>query len=194
MNKKFLFSLLLIGLLAVQFAPMVVLAACDSPHDEHSCPLDPQGCEWDSATGTCIPAGGGGGGGGSAEDEGIPSECTIRTDVKNRLMDGCPPKKNENEGIPGTCSYDEGSTYYYDGVCGICCLLSSILYVTDLVFMGLIALVVVFVLLGAFTIVTAAGASEKVNTGRNYILYAGVGLAAALLARAVPALVKYIIG
>jgi len=139
MNKKFLFSLLLVGLLAVQFAPVAVLA-----------------------------------------DEEVPGSCTMRADVENRLMSDCPPKGDN-------CPFD-------DDECGICCLLSSVLYATDIIFMGLIALVVVFVLLGAFTIVTAGGASEKVNTGRNYILYAGVGLAAALLARAVPALVKYIIG
>jgi len=139
MNKKILFSLLLVGLLVVQFAPVAVLA-----------------------------------------DEEIPDRCTMRADVNTRLMSSCPIKGDE-------CLFS-------DDKCGICCLLSSVLYATDIIFMGLIALVVVFVLLGAFTIVTAGGASEKVNTGRNYILYAGVGLAAALLARAVPALVKYIIG
>ncbi len=163
MNKKILFGLLLIGLLAVQFAPLSVLA----------------------------------------EDAVIPGFCTMRADVNGRLMKACPVKKGDvATGTPvgdtrtGKCYYEgeTGDTEYYDGVCGICCLLSGVLYATDIIFTGLVALVIVFVLMGAFAIVTAAGAAEKVNKGRDYILYAGIGLGAALLARAVPALVKFILG
>ncbi|MBL7150200.1 MAG: hypothetical protein ISS84_01040, partial [Candidatus Pacebacteria bacterium] len=52
----------------------------------------------------------------------------------------------------------------------------------------------VFVILGAIFLLTAAGAPERIATGRNYIIYAIVGLAVGFLAKAVPNLVKLILG
>ena len=77
---------------------------------------------------------------------------------------------------------------------GMFCILSSIHRVTDWVSYLLFAFVGVMVILGAFTIVTAGGAPDKVATGRNYILYAVIGLIVALFARAIPAMAKAIIG
>ena len=56
------------------------------------------------------------------------------------------------------------------------------------------ALVGVMVILGAFTLTTAAGSPEKINKGKDYILYAAIGLIVALLAKAVPALIKSLLG
>jgi len=52
----------------------------------------------------------------------------------------------------------------------------------------------VMVILGAFTLTTAAGSPEKINKGKDYILYAAIGLIVALLAKAVPALIKSLLG
>jgi len=77
---------------------------------------------------------------------------------------------------------------------GACCLLQAIYNVTDWIFVFLIALATVFVIIGAISLLTAAGAPERINTGRNYIIYAVVGLAVGFLAKAVPGIVKLIVG
>jgi len=77
---------------------------------------------------------------------------------------------------------------------GMCCLLNTIYNVTNWIFIILVGVVTIFVILGAFTIVTAAGSPEKLNSGRNYILYATIGLLVAFLAKAVPGIVKIIVG
>jgi len=40
----------------------------------------------------------------------------------------------------------------------------------------------------------SSGVPEKVTSGRNYILYAAIGLVVGLLSKALPALVKLISG
>ena len=77
---------------------------------------------------------------------------------------------------------------------GACCAVNTIVRIADFIFIVLVFLAVIFFLLGAFTLITGAGAPEKVASGRSYILYAVFGLAAALLARAVPAIARFLIG
>jgi len=109
----------------------------------------------------------------------MPSTCQVRADVDARLgTTGC---------VVGSCTYSGASN------CSICCLLGTILYITDWVFVFLIALVMTFVLIGAYNILTAAGDTTKVTAGKNYILYAAIGFALALLARAIPAVVKFLV-
>jgi len=55
-------------------------------------------------------------------------------------------------------------------------------------------LVGLFVIWGAFDIVTAAGTPEKIGSGRLKITWALVGLAVALLSKALPSLVKALLG
>ena len=109
-------------------------------------------------------------------------KCSIKKDVG--LGTDCP-----QTGFPVDCLYD-GTTYK----CGICCLLNTIYNITDWVFVVLIAAVSIMVILGAFSFLTSAGSPEGTKKGRDYILYAAIGLAVAFLARAVPALVKMIVG
>jgi len=77
---------------------------------------------------------------------------------------------------------------------GMCCMLDAVYTVVDWIFFGLIAVVSLFTIWGAFDILTAAGDPEKVSKGRGRIMYAMIGLAVALLSRAVPSLVKALIG
>jgi hypothetical protein len=77
---------------------------------------------------------------------------------------------------------------------GLYCLINTINTVVDWVFTVLIVLAVLFTILGAFEILTAGGSPEKVTTGRNYILYAVIGLAVAFIARAIPGIAKSIMG
>ena len=77
---------------------------------------------------------------------------------------------------------------------GMCCLLNTIYSVTNWIFVILVGVVTIFVILGAFTIVTAAGSAEKLKSGKDYILYAAIGLLVAFLAKAIPGIVKIIVG
>lgn len=77
---------------------------------------------------------------------------------------------------------------------GLLCLLSSVYVITDWIFTFLMVLVGVMVILGAFNLVTAAGAPDKINKGKDYILYAAIGMIVALLAKAVPALIRSLLG
>ena len=73
---------------------------------------------------------------------------------------------------------------------GMCCLLNSVYTVVDWMFFGLVALVSFFTIFGAFDILTAAGDPEKLKKGRERIMWAMVGLAVALLSRAIPGVVE----
>jgi len=111
----------------------------------------------------------------------LPSRCIIRRETR---IPGCP--------APGAPSY-------YDTIYGavrgaVCCLMSSIYYFTDWVFVILITLAVIFGLFGAFQIITAGGDTEKVTTGRNFVMFAVIGVAVALVARAIPAVAKVVMG
>jgi len=76
---------------------------------------------------------------------------------------------------------------------GICCILDAVYTVTDWIFVALMILVGLLVIWGGLDIATAGGNEEKVNSGRDRIKYAMVGLAVALLSRAIPAVVKQLI-
>ena len=89
-----------------------------------------------------------------------------------------------------TCDYDANP----DVPCALCCLMATINYAVNWIFVFLVALVVILVLVGAYYILTAAGSDEKISKGRDYIMFAAIGLALALFARAVPAIVKFIVG
>mgnify|MGYP001076497072 CR=1 FL=1 len=77
---------------------------------------------------------------------------------------------------------------------GMCCILDALYTATDWIFVALMIIVALFIAFGGFMIATAAGTPEKVASGRNYILFALVGLAVALLAKALPSVVKALLG
>lgn len=77
---------------------------------------------------------------------------------------------------------------------GMCCLLNTLYNISDWIFVILVALSGIFVIIGAFTLMTAAGDPSKVTSGRNYILYAAIGLIVGFLAKVIPNLVKMIGG
>jgi len=114
-----------------------------------------------------------------AVDPAMSTQCTMSADTG---LSKCPAK-----GV--ACPFDN-TTFS----CGLCCLMNVIYTVTDWMFFGLIAMVILFVLLGAWNIMNAGGDPKKVDTGRNYVVYAGVGLAVAFAAKLVPALAKFITG
>ena len=78
--------------------------------------------------------------------------------------------------------------------CGICCFLNTLYNITDWIFVILVGLASVFVIIGAMTLLMSAGDPSKLSSGRNYILWAAMGLVVGLLARAIPAIVKLAVG
>lgn len=112
-----------------------------------------------------------------ALEPGYPSGCTLRHDLTN-IDPACAP--NSTQG------FATGVT--------ICCAYDVIYTATDLLFIALMIIGLLFMLLGAFNLLTAAGNAVKVTNGRNFIIYAAVGIFAALAAKAVPGIIKFLTG
>ena len=96
-----------------------------------------------------------------------------------------------------TCPAAVGTACPFDSAtltCGACCLLDTIFTVTDWIFYIVIAIALIFIIMGALSIITAGGSPEKVQTGRNYILYAVIGLLIGLAAKAIPSIARAILG
>lgn len=77
---------------------------------------------------------------------------------------------------------------------GMFCLMNTLYSITDWIFVILVGLAGIFVIWGALTLIMAGGSPEKVSSGRNYVMYAAIGLIVGFLARAIPALVRMISG
>ena len=132
--------------------------------------------------------------------QGVPECCkikrtiTIDTETCNADQIAAPPGLTPSASEP-RCPFTEtvcpsgGSEKW-----GLFCVINTINTVVDWIFIVLIALTVFFVLMGAITILTAAGAPEKISKGRDYILYAAIALVVAFIASAVPAIVKAVMG
>jgi len=102
------------------------------------------------------------------------SECTINN--ASRLPSGC-----------GTCNFAEKEN------CGFCCTLNTVYTVTDWVFFAVMAVAVFYIILAGFKFVTGGDDPAKVTAARQMILYAAVGIVVALLARAIPVMVRFIL-
>ncbi|MCX6764246.1 MAG: hypothetical protein NTU58_00860 [Candidatus Nealsonbacteria bacterium] len=117
--------------------------------------------------------------------------------------DSCTIRKNANQILGANCCNAVGTPQSYGTVnpnCAsnangaTCCLFSSILNITNWMFLLLMVIAMLFIVIGAATILMSAGVEDKVKSGRNYIIYALVGLAAALLSYMLPYLMKAMIG
>ncbi len=78
--------------------------------------------------------------------------------------------------------------------CGVCCVMDTVYTVTDWIFVAVVIIVSIFILWGAFNLLTAAGSPEKIKLGRDQIIYAAIGMLVALLAKAIPWIVRNVIG
>lgn len=97
--------------------------------------------------------------------------------------------ENMSVGDPNVPGYYLGTDEW-----GVCCAFNAIFTIIDWAFFLLLAVAILLVLIGAYNLITAGGSPEKVTMGRNYILYAIVGFAIALLAKAVPGIARGLIG
>jgi|WetSurMetagenome_2_1015567.scaffolds.fasta_scaffold33313_1 hypothetical protein len=78
--------------------------------------------------------------------------------------------------------------------CSRCCFLDLVYTITDWLFFITLSLAVVFILVGGFKFITASGSPEKAMEARSYLIYAAIGVLVALLAKALPAIVRSIAG
>jgi hypothetical protein len=87
----------------------------------------------------------------------------------------------------------QGATISLDSENAICCFFDTVYNIVDWVFTIFLAAAVLLGLIGAYYILTSAGSTEKVTAGRNYIVYAIIGVIVALIARAIPWIIKLIL-
>ena len=65
--------------------------------------------------------------------------------------------------------------------------------ITKTIFYGVMVLAILFMLVAAFTFLTAGGSPEKIATARQMLIYALIGIGIALLAYVIPVIVKGLI-
>jgi hypothetical protein len=123
----------------------------------------------------------------AAEPPSEISGCTMRHDLTSTAWTdkgfNCPDATND-------CEFENTVGY----TCGSCCIVDTIYTITDWVFIIVISIAAIMVIIGAFNIITAGGNTEKVTSGRNYIIFAIAGLIVALLAKAIPAIARNMLG
>lgn len=125
-----------------------------------------------------------------------PNCCKIGKDVE---FDGETYNEGKYVGGEDKCNLTSPETdltdiYENNKKWGLICLFSTIEVAVDYIFIFLTAFVGVMVLLGAFNIVTAGADPAKVKKGKDYIVFAAIGLVIALLAKAVPAFIEGLLG
>lgn len=107
-------------------------------------------------------------------------------------LDAC-TIENTNR-LPVDLGCTEVCNYSSNGNCGMCCLLNGVYRITDWVFVLLMAVSSLMIIWGAVLFTTSQGNPDSVSKARQLILFAAVGIAVALLSRAIPSAVKMIIG
>jgi hypothetical protein len=108
------------------------------------------------------------------------SGCTLQHDFSGWTKVNCP--------APGFCDFSDTTNN-----CPVCCVMDTVYNVTDWIFLAVVAISGIMVVFGAYKIVTAGGNAENVNVGRSFIMYAMIGLAVALLAKSIPAIVQAVL-
>jgi len=115
-----------------------------------------------------------------AQPERMPEQCTIHNDSVHDMYSICPTSNN--------------SVSAANSEQAICCLLDTIVSVTNWIFYVLTMIVTIMVIYGGFNIVTSSGDPKKMETGRKILTFALIGLALALLAKFLPSIVKFFLG
>lgn len=75
---------------------------------------------------------------------------------------------------------------------GACCIVNTLYKIADYIFIVLMALSVIFAILGALQLIMAGGDPLKVEKGRNYVTYALIGVIVAILAKTIPSVARMI--
>jgi len=127
----------------------------------------------------------------------IKDYCTVGADIKYgdvTYKSGIQVWNPDAGGAPTACTTSGTASVNCSTVeWGTVCLLNTITRTFTWIWAILIAIVGIMIVVGAFSIITAGGAPEKVTAGRNYILYALIGMVVAFFAKAIPAIVAALI-
>lgn len=118
-----------------------------------------------------------------------PEGCTLRMDMRFNDADG-----NSIDLDRGTTVGPNAEDDYNSDDWAIVCMLHTVHYVTNWIFYIIIIAVGIMILYAGFMYLTAGGDADKPKTANKIIVYAIIGLVLALLARAIPAAVRYIVG
>ena len=110
----------------------------------------------------------------------IPSSCTITNQAVSDSVSSCVM----NAACDPSANVD----------CGVCCMLNTVYTVTNWIFYILTLVAVLMIIYGGFTYIAAAGDPAKATKGKTVLTLSIIGLAIALLAKFVPALVKFVLG
>ncbi len=72
--------------------------------------------------------------------------------------------------------------------------LDAVARVVNYLFGGVLVICVIFILLAAYIFITAGGSPEKVTLARQYLIYALIGLAVAVIVRGIINFMAHILG
>ncbi len=169
--KKLFLSLTLISILAVLVLPMVVNGQVDPAKLSECCKL---------RKGVSV-----------LRYDGTTEETTVTKNlVGPENVKYCKHSTNPSDPLATT----DADKWIFSPDWGGYCLVNTIEQVTNWVFFIFIALTVIFVIIGGITFMTAAGDPEKTTKGRKFIVYALVGVVIGVLAKAIPAIIRAVIG
>ncbi len=119
----------------------------------------------------------------------VPIQVTAQTEG---VLEGC--MLTEDAAVVGECITNATCTFDVISDCGICCFLQTLYKITDWFFVILLAIAGIYVVMGAMNLLMSGGDPSKVASGRQYVIYAIIGLIVGFLARAIPAIVKLAVG
>ena len=134
----------------------------------------------------------------AAEIESPLNCCILRSDVSGMVdEEGNSYNKGDTVGgcIVADCllDFEPGGGYHETKEWGLVCLLGSIGAVAHWVFVTLMVVAPLMIIVGAYHIMTAGADPKRVTTGKNYIIWAAVGLLIGLFSNAVPSFISSLI-
>ena len=126
--------------------------------------------------------------------------CHLATDPPGVYSSSC-----EEQGLKCWCDPDDDGIN--EGGCigtigcpgdvtknwGLCCVVDTIYNVTDILFYILMSGVAIIFVIAGFLFLSAGGDPMKVADSKRFLIYGLIGLALALLARIIPAIIKGIV-
>ena len=126
----------------------------------------------------------------AAELEGPLNCCILRSDV-DMGSDGNYSKDEIVGGEDGECSL--GTPTQTTNQWGLVCLLGSVGAVAHWIFVTLMIVAPLMIMVGAYHIMTAGANPDSVKTGKNYIIWAAVGLLVGLFSNTIPSFISSLI-
>jgi len=150
----------------------------------------------------------------SAQEVGPHECCKLRVDIdwksgevnnvdctQTPLPDACKMKKGETVGLansscplPNKAGEKNKEPDRKTSEWGMVCLMNTLYTATNWLFMILMVIAVIMIVVGGFIYITAAGDPDKASKAKMYIVYALIGIAIAVFAKVLPAIVRFIMG